>query len=132
MFHNADVENYDQLLERRKKKHGGLVSYQETRKEPITYQEAFQGGDSVQWKEAMENESSSLKKNQTRTLTELPAGKNVVGCKWVFKIKYKPDGSVDLYKARLVAKGYSQVYGVDFSETFSPVMKKSTWPSLKG
>lgn len=79
----------------RKKKYRGLVSYEETRKEPTTYQDALQGGDSIKWKEAMEDEVSSLKKNQTWTLTELPTGKKVVGCKWVFKIKYKPDGCVD-------------------------------------
>lgn len=112
------VEKYDQLLEKRKKKHRGLVSYGETRKEPTTYQDALRGGDSVKWKEAMEDEFSSLKKNQTWTLTKLPAGKNVVGCKWVLKLKYKPDSFLDRYKARLVAKGYSQVYGIDFSETF--------------
>ncbi|OAE32324.1 hypothetical protein AXG93_809s1050 [Marchantia polymorpha subsp. ruderalis] len=74
----------------------------------------------------MEDEFSSLKKNHTWTLTELPAGKNVVGCKWIYKIKYKPDGSGDRYKAKLVAKGYSHVYGVDFSETFFLVVKMTS------
>lgn len=105
------VERYDQLLEK-KKKHRGLFSYGETHQEPTNYQETLQNGDSVKWKEAMEDEFSSLKKNQTWTLTELPAGKNVVDCKRIYKIKYKPNGSVDRYKARLVAKGYSQDYGV--------------------
>lgn len=71
----------------------------------------------------MKDEFSSLEKNHTWTLTELPLGKNVLGGKWIFKIKYNPDGSVERYKAKLVAKGYSQVYGVDFSKTFSPVVK---------
>lgn len=93
----------------KKKNHRGLFSYEETHKEPTTYQDALQNGDSIKWKETMEDEFSSLKKNQTWTLTELPAGKNVVGCQWIYKIKYKPADSVDRYKARLVAKVYSQV-----------------------
>ena len=56
-------------------------------------------------------------------LVELPHGKNAVGCKWVFTIKLKANGSIDRYKARLVAKGITQTYGIDFQETFAPVAK---------
>lgn len=75
------------------------------------------------WVRAIEEELEALEKNNTWKLVPLPAGKRQVGCKWVFSIKYKADGSLDRYKARLVAKGFTQTYGVDYLETFSPVEK---------
>ena len=91
--------------------------------EPSCYQEAVDDTDSEKWKVAMEEEMESLAKNNTWDLVELPEARSVVGCKWVFKLKRKVDGSIERYKARLVAKGYSQVEGIDFHEIFSPVVK---------
>lgn len=54
-------------------------------------------------------------------ITDLPAGKKAVGCKWIFTIKHKADGSIERLKARLVAKGFTQSYSIDYQETFAPV-----------
>ncbi|KAL4569586.1 hypothetical protein LXL04_025227 [Taraxacum kok-saghyz] len=75
---------------------------------------------------AMNDEMEALYRNQTWVLTDLPKGRKPIGCKWVYKIKYKSNGDVDRYKARLVAKGYNQNEGVDFAETFSHVAKLVT------
>ncbi|GJY09460.1 retrovirus-related pol polyprotein from transposon TNT 1-94 [Tanacetum coccineum] len=81
---------------------------------------------SKHWKDAMEEEIKALIKNNTWEKRVLPPGKKTVGCRWVFTIKYKPDGTIERYKARLVAKGHTQTYGIDYSETFSPVAKINT------
>ena len=75
------------------------------------------------WVEAMQSEMDALEKNGTWTLVDLPDGKKPVGCKWVYTLKYNAEGKIERYKARLVAKGYTQTYGIDFQETFSPVAK---------
>jgi hypothetical protein len=68
----------------------------------------------------------ALQKNNTWKLIPQPEGKKTIGCKWVFSIKYKADGSIHRYKTRLVAKGFTQTYGIDYVETFFPIAKLNT------
>lgn len=74
----------------------------------------------------IKKEVDALESNDTWELTSLPPNKKGIGCKWVFKVKLKADGSLERLKARLVAKGYTQQYGIDFEETSSLVVKMST------
>ncbi|KAE8729490.1 putative Kinase family protein / peptidoglycan-binding LysM domain-containing protein [Hibiscus syriacus] len=90
---------------------------------PRNVTEAFQ---SPEWKKAVEEKIKALQKNKTWSLTDLPEGKRAVGFRWIFTVKYHSGGSVEIYKARLVAKGFSQSYGIDYQETFAPVVKLNT------
>ncbi|RVW21330.1 Retrovirus-related Pol polyprotein from transposon RE1 [Vitis vinifera] len=78
------------------------------------------------WIEAMKEELRMIEKNDTWELVDRPQHRKVIGVKWVYRTKLNADGSVNKYKARLVVKGYSQVFGVDFSETFAPVARLDT------
>lgn len=91
--------------------------------EPTTYSQASKF---PEWRTAMDLEFTALQRQGTWTLVPHQPHMNVVGCKWVFRIKRNPDGSVNKYKARLVAKGFHQQPGIDFIETFSPVVKHTT------
>lgn len=79
--------------------------------------------DAQEWKKAIQEELDNLKKNDTWEVVPRPKDQQVIKCKWVFKKKFDQNGDLERYKARLVACGYSQVEGVDFKETFSPVVK---------
>ena len=91
--------------------------------EPSNVDEALSDS---KWKAEMQDEFDALIRNKTWNLVAMNLEYKLVGCKWVFKTKYNSDGSVSKYKARLVAKGFHQTAGIDYSETFSPVVKSST------
>ena len=86
--------------------------------DPHTYE--YASHDPI-WKKSIKEEFSSLQKNNTWELVDLPPGRKLVPCKWVLKTKFAADGSPLKYKEILVANGYSQVHGIDYNETFAPV-----------
>jgi len=112
-------------ITRPKKFYDGIIrfGYFTSTGEPQTVQEAL---DDSKWKLAMQDEYDALIRNSTWHLVSPKPGANIIDCKWVYKIKKKADGSIDRYKARLVAKGFKQRYGIDYEDTFSPVVKIAT------
>ena len=90
---------------------------------PQTYHEAITGPHARWWKLAIAKQLHDLIAAGTWELVDLPLGRKPITCKWVFKVKYNPNGVVDKSKARLVARGFSQTANIDFHETFAPTMR---------
>ncbi|KAJ4796184.1 Retroelement pol polyprotein-like [Rhynchospora pubera] len=89
-------------------------------REPHHFGEAIKDAN---WRNAMQSEIDALERNETWTIEDLPPTKTAIGCKWVYRIKYHSDGSIERYKARLVVLGNRQVEGIDYTKTFAPVAK---------
>lgn len=124
--HNESERRYP--LRDRKKKHFPdhfLYQVAEAECNPATVREALTGSNSKEWKAAILEELDALKRNKTWTLVKPQRAVNVVDSKWLFRIKEEV-GNKSRYKARLVARGFSQRYGVDYDETFSPVVRHSS------
>ena len=75
-------------------------------------------------------ERGALERNHTWEVVELPRRKTIVGCKWVFIVKFNADVRVNRYKARLVTKGFTQTFGIDYNETFAPIAKLNSIKDL--
>lgn len=93
---------------------------------PRNYREAMTDKYAVDWRKAMQSEYNSLMENNTWVLTKIPNDKRPIKCKWVYATKKDNDGNILRFKARLVAKDYSQIEGIDYEETFAPVIKYTT------
>lgn len=94
--------------------------------EPQSYVEAIVADEAEHWKQAMNDEITSLHENATWTLQRKPPGCKPIPCKWVYKVKKDSKGNIERFKARLVAKGYKQVCGIDFDEIWAPVSKHTS------
>jgi len=98
--------------------HAALIPF-----EPVSYAYAISCPDKDKWIEAMNEEMQSHDENGTWILVDKPQNVKPMDCRWIFKIKYNKDGSIERYKARIVVKGYKQQFGIDYFETFAAVCR---------
>lgn len=102
-----------------------MISTIHTTDDPNSYSEAMKRKDKDLWLQAMKEELGALRKNDVWKLVDRPNG-NIVSNRWVLRIKRKPNGQIDRYRARLVARGFSQIYGLDYNETYAPVVNATS------
>ena len=97
---------------------------------PLSYKEAIRSPDPREWHQAMSEEIGNLTRQNTWELVPLPKGRKAIGSRWTYVIKFSPDGTITRYKAQLVAQGFSQVIGIDFNDTFAPMVRLETIQAL--
>ena len=102
---------------------GSYMSANGIELEPNNYKEAMQSPNAHYWFDAIDDEMNSHKVNSTWTLVDRPKGIHTTGSRWVFKQKFNANGKIDKFKARVVAQGYTQIEGVDYFDTYAPVVK---------
>lgn len=122
----SQMEIEEELIAQDAVEFRALVTVDTALKDPLSIEEAQQREDWPKFKEAIKVELNNHTTNNTWTLTKLPAGRTSIGAKWVLTIKRNGDGSIAKYKARLVARGFTQREGIDYKETFSPVVRTGT------
>jgi hypothetical protein len=105
--------------------HVAYVAHQDG-SELKSWSDAMKTDNAAKWKEAAEVEHAALLENGTWEIVKLPPGKKAIGCRWVWLIKRKADGSIERFKARLVAQGFSQIPGLDYVEIFSPTFRPAS------
>ena len=103
-----------------------FVALVESKEEPILYKEARETPEATKWHAACVEEMAAQEQNRSWSLTYLPQGRRAIRNRWVFKRKTDSQGKIERYRAGLVAKGFSQVEGVDFNETFAPVVRQES------
>jgi len=126
----SDTEDFPELSNHQSLCYMVAVAIQEVQGDPKTLQQARSRTDWPQWQEAMDREISTLEGAHTWESVPRPPGKNIVGSKWVFRIKRNAEGKVQKYKARLVARGFTQVFGQDYYDTFSPVARLASFRAV--
>lgn len=109
----------------RSQKHAKLTTI-EGETDPNSYREAMKRSDKRLWRQAMQEEIDSLLENKVWVLVDRPRGANIVTNRWVLRIKRKPSGEIERYRARLVARGFSQKEGIDYNETYAPVVNTTS------
>ena len=107
--------------------HANLTSVYD---DPYTYKEAMSSPDAPEWQAACIEELRALEHMKVYEVVDRPKDRKVVASKWVFRTKRNSEGEITRYKARVVAKGYTQVEGLDYDETFAPVVKYPTIRAL--
>ena len=117
----AFLAEYDDLI---------VAAIQDAEGDPKSLYKAHSRADWPLWKEAMDKEIAMLDKTGMWSWVQRPPNKNIVGSKWVFCIKKKADSSIEKYKARLVARSFTQIFGIDYYDTFSPVVKLASFRAI--